>query len=286
MIELDEINQSVGGEVSLLPWEIRPYLLGTWWEMKPFRVYRFLAMVRSFQRLTSLGGFDEEVSAETREKASRMMASFAKECEEIGLSSTADQFRRLKLAWESGKEYSEINVLLPDLLNRLEDESKRKIMMSIDTRYAAYFTNAQFFDSADPLVPQVSTQFASASEDIAEAGKCLACGRSTACVMHLNRVMESGLKALASACGVGPQNDWGKYLEGIERELQKRLKTSGARSADEQFYSEAHAIFDSVRRAWRNPTMHIEKTYTEERAEEILITVRSFMRHLATKLHD
>ncbi len=32
--------------------------------------------------------------------------------------------------------------------------------------------------------------------------------------------------------------------------------------------------------------MHIDKTYTEERAEEILIAVRSFMRHLATKLQE
>ncbi len=129
-------------------------------------------------------------------------------------------------------------------------------------------------------------QFSTANEDIAEAGKCLACGRATACVMHLNRVMEVGLKALAAAGGVGPQNNWGKYLSEIEQELQRRMKASGARTADEQFYAEAHAMFDSVRRAWRNPTMHVAKTYTEERAEEILIAVRSFMRHLATKLHD
>ena len=182
--------------------------------------------------------------------------------------------------------YGDINSLLPELLNRLEDECRRKIVMSIEAQYVEYFANAQFFDPKDVGVAKVSGQFTSAAEDIAEAGKCLACGRGTACVMHLNRIMEVGLKALAGAVGVGPQNDWGKYLDGIDKELRARMKTSGARTSDEQFYAEAHAMFDSVRRAWRNPTMHVEKTYTEERAEEILIAVRSFMRHLATKLHD
>lgn len=146
--------------------------------------------------------------------------------------------------------------------------------------------DAQFFDSADPAVKKVSAQFSSASEDIAEAGKCLACGRATACVMHLARVIEVGLAALGAALGVGKQNDWGSYLRLIDKELQAKFQASGARSADEQFYSEAHVTFDGIRRAWRNPTMHVEKTYTVEHAEEILLSTRSFMRYLATKLHD
>src|ERR1035441_10053543 len=104
--------------------------------------------------------------------------------------------------------------------------------------------------------------------------------------MHLNRVMEVGLAALAKAVGVGPQNDWGKYLKEIDEKLQDRLVKSGARSPDEQFYAEAHVTFDGVRRAWRNPTMHVDKTYTVEHAEEILIAARSFMRHLATRLSE
>jgi hypothetical protein len=114
----------------------------------------------------------------------------------------------------------------------------------------------------------------------------LALERGTACVMHLSRVMEVRLKALAAGLGVTSQNDWGAYLSKIDAELLKRLKTSGSRTADEQFYSEAQITFDSIRRAWRNPTMHVEKTHTLEQAEDILVAVRSFMRHLATKLHE
>src|SRR5437016_1210434 len=109
--------------------------------------------------------------------------------------------------------------------------------------------------------------------------------RATACVMHLGRVNESGLRALAASPGVPPQNDWGRSLTEIDSELQKRYKSAGARSRDEMFYAEVKT-FDAVRRAYRNPSMHVEKSYSPERAEEILSAIRHFIKHLATKLHE
>jgi hypothetical protein len=259
--------------------------------MKPFDLFRLLKLVRSLEGLsTSMRGdspdpMPDDFKPSVIDRSKNML----KLCEECGLTSASDQLDRMisEVQNKSQITYREFRAFLPELLNRIEDESKRQLVMAIDTRLARdYFLNSQFFDADDPAVNKVSVQFSTASEDIAEAGKCLACSRGTACVMHLNRVMEVGLQALASGMGIGKQNDWGKYLSAIDTELQKQLKASGARSADEQFYAEAHVIFDSVRRAWRNPTMHVDKTYTEERAEEILISVRSFMRHLATRLHD
>jgi hypothetical protein len=104
--------------------------------------------------------------------------------------------------------------------------------------------------------------------------------------MHLNRALECGLSALAKAVGVPKQNDWGSYIREIGKELDARVKTAGARSADEQFYAEAAANFDRLRRAYRNPTMHPEKTYSQERAEEILISTKVFMSHLASRISE
>ena len=41
------------------------------------------------------------------------------------------------------------------------------------------------------------------------------------------------------------------YLRKIGAELDARAKASGARTADEQFYAEAAANFDRLRRAFR-----------------------------------
>ena len=52
------------------------------------------------------------------------------------------------------------------------------------------------------LPKDVFNAFPSANNDILEASNCLALERGTATVMHLMRVAEVGLKALASALGV------------------------------------------------------------------------------------
>jgi hypothetical protein len=145
-------------------------------------------------------------------------------------------------------------------------------------RYEQYYEQPKLFGD------DVFENLHSANNDIFEAGTCLALERGTACVMHLMRVVEAGLKVLAAELGVDPQNDWGGYLREIDKVLAAREKAAGKRTADEQFFAEAAVTIDGVRRAWRNPTMHIENNYSPERAEEILLAVRSLMRHLATKL--
>lgn len=251
--------------------------------MRTFPVSKYLTYVRGFQD----SAFEFALTpGEQRDGEIKALGELASEAEEYSLFSVADQFRRIALALRVGTTRIHVAGLFQELMNRLEDDCNRHVMMMIEPDHIKYVENAQFFDPVDSSANKVSVQFPSAAEDIAEAGKCLACGRATACVMHLARVMEVGLAATAKAVGVSHQNDWGEYLDGIDKELQVRFKTSGARTPDEQFYSEVHVTFDGIRRAWRNPTMHVDKTYTVEHAEEILIAVRSFMRHLATKLHD
>jgi hypothetical protein len=104
--------------------------------------------------------------------------------------------------------------------------------------------------------------------------------------MHLMRIVEAGLAALAGVLGVGKQNDWGRFLSEIDKELANRIKISGVRTLDEQFYAEAALTIDRMRRAWRNPTTHVERSYSPERTREILEAVRSFMVHLAMKVSE
>ncbi len=169
---------------------------------------------------------------------------------------------------------------IEQLLNSLALELNNRRFYGPLRKYEPYFDQPKLFGD------DVFTKFPSANNDIFEAGTCLALERGTACVMHLMRIVEAGLKALAAALGVGIQNDWGAYLREIDGELGKRIKASGKRTADEQFYAETRVTIDGVRIAWRNPTMHIENNYSPERAEAMLIAVRSLMQHLATKLSE
>jgi hypothetical protein len=166
------------------------------------------------------------------------------------------------------------------LSNSVMLELKGKQFYGPLSRYIRYYNNQQLFGA------EVFKNFPSANDDICEAGMCLAFERATACVLHLMRVLEVGLTVLAKTVGVPKQNDWGAYLREIGKGLDRLTKSSGARTSDEQFYAESAANFGRLRTAYRNPTMHPDKTYSQERAEEILMATKSFMSHLATKISE
>lgn len=145
--------------------------------------------------------------------------------------------------------------------------------------------NVKFFEQTEPLFGKtVDEKLSSARHDIQEAGKCLALSLGTACVMHLMRAVEAGLKALSKQLELPDQNDWGSHLRQIEKELEIRAKKAKARSTEEIFYSEAAIQLAHVKTAWRNPTMHIDRTYTVEEAEDIFQAVKILMTNLATRM--
>jgi hypothetical protein len=195
---------------------------------------------------------------------------------ELELPVSADAARTLKICTDGDS----LSRVAERLQADLHSELKGKNFYGIEGRRIQYLEQPALFGE------EVFANFVSANNDIYEAGMCLAFERGTACVMHLSRIAEVGLRVLAAELGVSSQNDWGKYLSGIEKELANRFKTSGARTANEQFFAEAHITLDAVRRAWRNPSMHIEKTYSIDQAEAVFGSVRSFMRHLATRLKE
>ncbi|HEX5183529.1 MAG TPA: hypothetical protein VFW19_10300 [Allosphingosinicella sp.] len=140
-------------------------------------------------------------------------------------------------------------------------------------------------DGCQPFGPEVEDAFPSAAFEITEASKCRAFERWTASVMHLMRALETGLACLADFAGVDPKENWNKLLNEMEAKLrQVGKKTHGAE--EEQFAAEAITHFRAIKNAWRNHAMHAREKYDEERAVAIYDSVRSFMRHLATRLRE
>jgi len=178
------------------------------------------------------------------------------------------------------KTYTDINAAIRQLSNTFTLELDGRKFYGPIRRYEQYYEQPKLFGD------EVFAKFPSANNDIVEAGTCLALERGTACVMHLMRACEVGIKALAAALPVDPQNNWGAYLRKIGEALDVRTKAAGMRTPDDQFYAEVRITLDAVRVAWRNVTMHVESNYSPERAEEILVAVRGLMRHLATKLSE
>ncbi len=167
-----------------------------------------------------------------------------------------------------------------------EIDSRIRDELSLTLLFSAKPENAKYYDTLEPLFgKEVDYRFPTAAPEIDEAGKCLALGRSTACVMHLMRALEVGLKALADDLGVPFAENWNHLLAQIERVIPTiEAKTHGAKN--EQWYSEVATHFRFLKNAWRNHAMHVHERYDDEKAKAIFDSVRAFMQHLSTKLAD
>ena len=162
--------------------------------------------------------------------------------------------------------------------------------MSLSSFFRLPDDKVAFYSPQTPLFgKEVHEAFPSAVINVEEAGKCYAVGRYTACVFHLQGVMQSGLNALAETFGIKPSENrtWDAVLKKIDPELRKGfLERRDLFKTDEQFCAESAALLRAVKIAWRNPTMHVENIYDQEKALDVFNAVKGFMRHLARHISE
>lgn len=172
------------------------------------------------------------------------------------------------------------------LKKRVDDELKGRQFLALEPSKSRYYGQRHQFGRA------VSDSFPSANRDIEESGNCFALDRRTACVFHLMRVMEVGLRVTADTLKdtrINPKTNpsWDSILKKFRQELEKPLSMREDEwKTDDVFFSGVAATLMAVKDAWRNPTVHVESDYDEEQALDILNAVAAFMRHLAKKLHE
>jgi hypothetical protein len=251
--------------------------------MKAFRPQDFLQLARASGLFPSIQRADADLPADFAPALRLVLAPLKEDCTEmqLGTSVIASLDRLLALEAPTG---GEVRDLLDQLHGRLVDETKERVFLALspqeteDYRYPAKKWQA------------VIRCFPDAEFDIEEAGRCLALGRNTACVFHLMRTVEVGLRALGASLNdpnLDPKSNpsWEAILAKCDQELRKPRKDRSLEwQADELFFRTATVDLRAVKEAWRNPTMHVERRYYDEEAREVWNAVRAFMRHLATKL--
>jgi hypothetical protein len=176
-----------------------------------------------------------------------------------------------------------------ETLSRDLEELRRRVLDQLDARDFLFIkrSRADYYQSPDQFGSEVSERFPAAIDDIEGAGRCLALGEGTACVLHLMRVMEVGLKELGRALGIPYAPSWESYLKQIQSKIadQYPAKTIDWKR-DEPFFRDISGDLISVKQAWRNPSMHVVRKFSADEAEEIFKAVRSFMIRLAAGLPD
>jgi hypothetical protein len=221
-----------------------------------------------------------KISEATRAKNKTVMEEHAAHFKDLCLPMCEMQCLDIATAMDkeiTGKQYGEMLVVLR---GRMAHEVKLAYgFLLTPSETALYREGHALFGEA------VSAKFPAAVSDIDEAGKCLALGRGTAAVMHLMRVMEVGLKALARPLGIPYAPSWESYLRQINDKMAipyaEKPKTWRKK---EPFFRDLSGDLITVKHSWRNPTMHVVRQYDPEEATDVLRAVKRFMQRLADGL--
>lgn len=256
------------------------FSMGQWWAF-----HGYLAAQHTLSHLRGLVWYSPFRFRRTNERPDpKMIGILERECVALDLPVSLAAVRRLG----EGKVLSKrTEDELRDLRMRINGELNSRLFFAMEPG------NAGLYAGKDLFGPEVAARFPSASDDIREAGKCLAFDRGTASVFHLMRVMERALYALGASLNdpaLQPitTKNWDDILSRCRGQLKKDLKDREPEwRAHPEFYADCTDRLIAVKEAWRNPTMHIRPDgYSVEQAEEVFARVRSFMQRVATRLSE
>jgi hypothetical protein len=191
-------------------------------------------------------------------------------------------------------------------LDRLSTETILREMEGIKTSFHltlqqtkfAYLSapDSKYFENDRLFGDSVFQRFEEARQDIKDAGNCLASSLYTACVFHLMRVSEFGLRRLAAKLKVKifdkgkrqqlEYGDWNKVIEGIHLRIATVRRLPAGPKKQEQLtrFAESGDHCTFMKDIWRNNVSHVRKPYSRDEALAAFGRVGDFMKFLASDL--
>jgi hypothetical protein len=243
--------------------------------------------IRGFADLTK-GGKDFPMPHEGRETVTAGLKNLLKDPNVLGAFPftnllLVDFLKRLQNPNEKITA-KEIHGLMGKMSERIKHELALQSFYKVPQNMVKYYTDAKAIFGS-----KVALAFPSSLDDIDEAGKCLAVGRSTACVFHLMRALEPVLKAIYTELAIVKHSPtWHAYLSAFDKAIS--AKFSSKTKIDKEnaaFYADVKAHFYTVKDGWRNPTMHnVAAIYTEEQAEGVFNAVKSLLQKISEKVKE
>ena len=139
-------------------------------------------------------------------------------------------------------------------------------------------------------------QFPSCKTEVIAGIDCWAMGQPTACVFHMSRVGEIGLRAIGRERGVKTVRGivpiewgtWGQVFQAIEPTLVAIRKRPNGPKKDAAlaFYDTVLSDLRAIHSLYRDPSMHFRGSYDDGEAQSALFRAHSLMTMLSTKLNE
>ena len=180
------------------------------------RRFPTVLVLQASSLLTALGTLEKLMPArgslgdDIVEQIRQQLLPLKELCTQLGLRVCEEHTKEI-LQRLQAMQLSEFTRASMELKNNLQRELNGMVCLWLPADKEGYFQKTSLFGA------EVSKAFPSSSFDIEEAGMCIALSRGTACVFHLMRVMEVGLRSFARNLGISVPDDknWGHILREI-----------------------------------------------------------------------
>lgn len=200
---------------------------------------------------------------------------------DIALPSALAQCTRMRDLLTQNQNPAYLRNALAALHDRIQDELSSRMFFYVRPENVDRYTEQNLFGE------KVATSFPNAAGDIESAGKCLALGRSTASVFHVMRVIEPPMRSLALRFGIDYTPHWGTFIDELRRKADApNAHKSQALRAMDPFVKDLIGDLSALKLAWRNPTLHFDRNYSEEEADDIFRSAKRLMSRLAEWLKE
>jgi len=163
------------------------------------------------------------------------------------------------------------------------DQLLRRLLEELKTRAFRYVEKPDYELGLWLAVYPGIRQNPEVRAELGSAGRCFAYDEDTACVFHLMRVVDYGLRLVAKSLAIDFEaRSWDGIGKAIEKKMREKYgdKTDSWKAA-EPFYAEILTDIQAISRGHRNAALHeLDKVYDKRAAEYLLTVVVGFMEHV------
>jgi hypothetical protein len=187
--------------------------------------------------------------------------------------------------YQYGKNVSEVYAILQEF-----QADFLKELMAVKLAFILA-SKEQYFEQEFLFGPEVFEEFHKSRGEIKDAGNCMAADLHTSAVFHLIRIVETGLRELASDLGVKVKKTpldyagWESVVKAIDDKLAAKMPRARGpkKTAALKFKQDLLADFKAFE-VTRNEIMHCRWRCNEHEAMGLFIRVREFTQRLAGAL--
>jgi hypothetical protein len=268
------ISSELTTKLEVCPWSLRRFGLVSLLDMLRYAAEDFVEITRLFASLE----IDAQtlLNPEARRDFQNCLDKLSEHALKLEMPLTQNQIETV-VEVINRWDFDAISREIDQLLRRIQEELKARSFRYVDKpgyELGFWILNRKAIrGNRDVLVEMQS------------AGRCYAYGEHTACVFHLMRVIDYGLRLVAASLGIAyDARSWDGIGKAIEKKMREKYgdKTDDWK-ASEPFYAEILTDIQAIGRGHRNPALHeLEKKYDEHETEYLLPVAVAFIEHVLT----